>query len=259
MSELHSFYKDLEILSKQSIQHIYKKKCKASCNPKVCLGCSNLVQNPSFETGLSGWISNNASVQDTDVFEGTQEVLLGPDIASLHQDISLVGLYNHPLFLSFNIAPGGASQENGNMVAQILWLDSSHNTISAGLYLYVPSERSGVSRITYFGISDLPPIGAVYARIQFSKDLGPSAPNDSINIDQVILTPVSSINLIQNSSFELGLTGWTSTFFAPVFNTVGEGIAAVRTTNDDTIFQDVPLTENLAGSSFLLSFACFAT
>jgi len=160
---------------------------------------------------------------DSTPFEGTQVARMSSGVASLFQDVALSGLANCPLFVSFNAFPGTDNNSNGNLAVEVLWLDVNRVTIATGLRKIIPNFGINTSvRLTYFDITDRPPAGAVFARLLFSKGTG-TAPNDIIEIDQVILAPVNSINLVQNPGFELGLTGWTTTTFTPIFIETFEG------------------------------------
>ncbi len=229
---------------------------------KKCSKCNNLVQNASFEAGLAGWEWTNVTLTNSNPFEGTQAALLGEGVASLYQDVSLHKLANNPLLLSFNVFPGSDAANNGELIAEAIWLDTAGNPIAAGLRLFIPDGRiDSRSRQTYFDITDIPPTGAAWARIQFSK--GPSliVPDTTISIDQVILAPVDSINLVQNPGFEAGLAHWASdpdTSFVPSFSLSYEGAGHTETAANGVLFQDVPLNKLPARSSFLLSFAAFA-
>jgi len=225
--------------------------------PKVCSRCNNLVQNPSFETDLSNWEINNVTIHDSSPFEGTQVASLGNGIASMFQDVSLAKLDSCPLFLSFNAFAGSDNNFNGNLVVEVSWLDANHSIIANGLRMFIPSGRIDfTAKITFFDITDRPPVGAAWARLQFSKGVGASP--DFIVIDQVILAPISSINLIQNPSFEAGLAHWTSnptTSFVPDFILPFEGAAQALTSSNGVLSQDVPIYSLPAKSTFLLSFA----
>lgn len=224
--------------------------------PKVCSSCNNLLQNPSFEAGLTGWETNNVTFADNNPFEGTQVARM-VNVASLFQDVSLA-LKQGPLFLSFEAFAGFGETLNGNLIAEILWLDEAHNTIDTGLRIFIPSGRiNGQARLTFFDITDQPPANATQARLMFSKGAA-TDPDNAIDIDQVILTPVDSINLVQNPSFEAGLTGWTSTFNLN-FAVPLEGAAQVLTnTAGGTLIQDVPINTLPHSSSFLLAFGAAA-
>ncbi len=222
---------------------------------RACSRCNNLLQNLSFEAGLDGWVTSNVTAADSSSFEGTQVARMGSSVASLSQDVALNGLANCPLFISFNAFPGTDNNSNGNLAVEVLWLDVNRVSIATGLRKLMPNFGINTSvRLAYFDITDRPPASAVFAKLLFSKGTG-TAPNDIIEIDQVILTPVNSINLVQNPGFELGLTGWTTTIFTPVFIETIEGAAAAFTNANGTLFQDVPITELPFNSSFLLSFA----
>jgi len=216
--------------------------------------CFNLVQNPSFEAGLAGWTAtDNVDTFGTSTFEGTQVARMGIDVASMFQDIPLAGTDCSPLLLSFNMV----SQNQPKFTVEVLWLDSNHNYISTGLRMYICDETtnsrpSDNSRVTFFDITDAPPAGAVFARLLFSKDIGFG--ESTVSVDQVILVPVSTINLVKNYSFELGLTNWTTTIFEPNFDTVLQGAASAATTSGGTLFQDIPIDQHPANSSYLFSF-----
>ncbi|WP_161821736.1 hypothetical protein [Sporotomaculum syntrophicum] len=222
---------------------------------RVCSRCNNLLQNPSFEAGLDGWVASNVIAADSTPFEGTQVARMGSGVASLSQDIALTNLANCPLFINFNAFPGTDNNSNGNLVVEVLWLDKNRVTIATGLRKVIPNFgiNTGV-RLAYFDITDQPPADAAFARLMFSKGTG-TTPNDIIEVDQVILASVNSINLVQNPGFELGLTGWTATTFTPVFIETFEGAAAAFTSANGTLLQDIPITDLPSNSSFLLSFA----
>ncbi|OPX85519.1 MAG: hypothetical protein A4E53_03513 [Pelotomaculum sp. PtaB.Bin104] len=223
---------------------------------KACpVRCGNLLQNPSFEAGLFGWeTANVSSMSRENVFEGTQVARMGYFEASMFQDVSIANTGHEPLFLSFNvIQTADPTRSVGKLVAEVLWLDADRNTIAYGLRLHLPNGRiNTVSWLTLFDITDQPPAGAVWARLLFSRR---TAGETDIDIDQVILAPVDTANLVQNPSFELGLTDWTAAKFKPTFERALEGVAAVVASESDTLYQDVPLTNLPVNSSFLFSFA----
>jgi len=221
---------------------------------KVCSRCNNSVQNPSFEADLTSWEYDNVSIASGNTFEGTQVANIGPGVASLFQDVSLDKLFNSPLFLSFNVIAASETTFNGNLVVEVLWLDAGHNVIATGLRLFIPSGRINANaRITYTDITDRPPANAVWARLLFSKGSGESS--DIIALDQVILTPVLTINLVQNPGFELGLTDWTTTTFTINNSYALEGTAQAFVSGGvSTLLQDVPIRNLPRYSSFLFSF-----
>jgi len=222
--------------------------------PKVCSRCNNLVQNPSFEADLSFWETDNVNVADDISFEGTQLAQFGQGVASMFQDVSLADLCNSPLLLSFNVVAGSVSTFNGNLSIEVMWLDEAHNVIATGLRLFIPSGRINTNaRITCTDITDKPPVNAVWARLLFSKGAGESS--DIIALDQVILTPVFTINLVQNPGFELGLTDWTTTTFTVNYSFALEGTAQAFVAGGvSTLQQDVPIRSLPRYSSFLFGF-----
>lgn len=222
--------------------------------PEVCPKCFNLIQNPSFESGLSEWVSDNVKATDNNPFEGTQAAMMGPGVASMFQDVSLPFQCKSPLFLSFNVEESSVS--SGNLIVGVLWLNKYRNVIAEGLRLFIPPSIRTPIQTTFFGITDQPPAGTAGARLLFSKGAGTPPPDALIRIDEVILARTDAINLIQNPGFELGLTGWATSTFEADFRESFIGLAeAAGNENGDTIFQDVPLSLTPPNSPFLLSFA----
>jgi len=202
---------------------------------------------------LAGWSATNVTITDSNLFEGTQEATLGPNVASIFQDIPLSGCCD-PLFLSFNVFAVLDNINSGSLVVEILWLNSDRETIATGLRLFIPEGRiNNSSRITYFAVTDRPPSGTTWARLQFSKGAG--ALPDPVKLDQIILARASTSNLVQNPGFELGLTSWTATTFVPDFDRPYEGAAQVHATDDGNLYQDIPINNLPAHTPLLLSFA----
>jgi hypothetical protein len=224
--------------------------------PEVGSRCFNLVENPSFEAGLAGWITSGNVVAGDDIpFEGTQVAIMSAGVASMYQDVPLSGADNKPLFFSFNIV----STDQPKLTVEILWLDANHNAIATGLRMFVnqgTTDNVNNSRITFFDITDTPPAGVSFARLLFSKAIGEEG--SSVSIDQIILTPVNSINLVKNPSFEVGLTSWTSTDFFPDFEAPFQGAADAVTSTGGMIFQDVFIGDQPSKSSYLFSFGATA-
>ncbi|MGI6467852.1 MAG: hypothetical protein ACOX0Q_02345 [Syntrophomonadaceae bacterium] len=175
----------------------------------------------------------------------------------MYQDISLSKLNCMPLLLSFNAVSPTSNQFNGDLLAEVLWLDASRNIIGTGLSLFIKNGRITGIDLTYFDITDRPPANAAWARLQFSKAKGSSS--DMILIDQVILTPVSSINLLQNPGFEAGLNQWTTASFDSSYALPFAGGGQALATRAGYY---VPGRTNrplsLRSSTFLLSFAAAA-
>ena len=112
---------------------------------KACGRCNNLVQN-SFETDLSQWETHNVTTNEGIPFEGTQAARLGPGEANMYQDISLSKLNCMPLLLSFNAVSPTSNQFNGDLLAEVLWLDASRNIIGTGLSFL--SKTAGLPALT---------------------------------------------------------------------------------------------------------------
>lgn len=52
----------------------------------------NLIQNSSFEAGLSGWVTNNVSLNGLKPYEGTHTAQMDIGLASMYQDVPIVSL-----------------------------------------------------------------------------------------------------------------------------------------------------------------------
>jgi hypothetical protein len=153
---------------------------------------SNLIQNPSFEEGLSFWSAHNASVSDNNPFEGTATARLGPGIASITQDV-LLGIPRSSLLLSFTVA-APASTDPGNLTVNVKWLDKHHLEIGTGLSMLIPSATIGrqLLWLTEVNVTDLAPENACKARVIFSKSEGTGC-NNFIDLDLVVLTKVAML------------------------------------------------------------------
>lgn len=227
--------------------------------PSPCTRCNNLVQNPSFETDLSNWETSNVTTFDSEPFEGTQAARMGPGIASMYQDVSLAKVNCKPLFFSFNVVSNSSNQFNGDLLVEVFWLDAKRNIIATGLSLFIRDGRINGTDLTYFDITDRPPCSAAWARLQFSKSQGTEP--DVILIDQVILAPLSSINLVQNPGFEAGLSQWITnpdTSFESSYAQSFAGGGRAITSANGVLSQDVYIGNQPMRSTFLLSFAATA-
>jgi hypothetical protein len=220
--------------------------------------CLNLLTNPSFEAGLTGWTASNNVVAGNELpFEGTQVANFLTGVAFLFQDVSLEGLCNSPLFLSFNVV----SNEQPKFTVEVIWLDIERDPIGTGLRMFIPpnttdNPNASNARVTFFNITDRPPKEAAYARLLFSKAF--SEEDSFVSLDQVVLVPVKTGNLVNNPGFEAGLTDWSGPTFQPNFVAPLEGVADAFTSTGGTLSQDVPIDNQPANSSYVLSFGAFA-
>lgn len=221
--------------------------------------CGNLLQNPSFESGLSFWVSDNVSLKDENPPEGTQSAQMNSGPSSLFQDVPL-NRWEGPLLLSFIAYEPTESTSITNFIAEVLWLNAAHEVIGTGLRANLTNGGFGYvltdHRITFLDVTDRPPEGTMGARVLFSKgDNGLSA----VVLDNLMLAPVAGGNLVQNPGFELGLGGWTSDGFEAGFNTVweGRGVAIQQRGEFAEIYQDIILG-HCPGIPYLLTFAASA-
>ena len=214
----------------------------------------NLLQNPSFESGLSYWNNENVTLINTSPSEGTQAASLGPGVASLSQDVLLGTWLRKPLFMSF--VAYTLTGIPGDLIATVYWLDSNGIIIGTGLKALIPSSAISTARITFIDITERPPINAQWARLLFSA----GAADEALVLDLINLAPVETPNLLRNPSFELGLEGWDASSFTSNFTTVFEGAAsAAQIAEPGTLSQNLLLRPILPGTSYLLSFAATST
>lgn len=154
----------------------------------------NLVANPSFEAGLTGWNFSNVTIADANPFEGTAAARMGPGIASLFQDVSLVGCPKLSSFMFSFAVEAPLSFNPGNLTVQIKWLDATGREIGIGLSLFISSATTGnqILWLTYVDVTEVAPPNAVKARVIFSKQAG-LADVDVLDIDKVLLARIATI------------------------------------------------------------------
>lgn len=219
------------------------------------LRCVNLVQNPSFEAGFANWEKAGDIIIGVELYEGMHVAQMHQDPASLWQDVSLAGAARSPLLLSFNLF-GSLGAPTPDTTVEVLWLDSRHNIIGQGQRLFIGEGTLGgdfSTRISFLAVTDAPPKNTACARVLFSKADGQEG--SFLQIDQVILTPVRTLNLVQNPSFEADLLSWSTNAFSTDYQSHLEGGASAISTEAGYLTQSVPLTNQPPGSSYLLSFA----
>ncbi|WP_097028372.1 hypothetical protein [Clostridium peptidivorans] len=225
-----------------------------------CIRCGNLLENGSFETDLTGWVANNVATSGELPFEGVATARMGQTTPSMFQDVLLDKTCRKPLLLSFEIylAIFIGTIEVGNLIVEVLWLDGEENIIGTGLRTLIPEERTSdifFNRLTFVEITDTPPENAVKARLQFTKGARANNTTNIIDIDNIILAPIDSINLVKNSGFQLGLENWNFANAAVRFTNIYEGTARINLGPNGTLSQNVPINRLPYNSNFLLSFA----
>lgn len=219
----------------------------------------NLLENSSFETGLTGWTVNNVTISGDRPFEGVATARMGQTTASMFQDVLLDRICRKTLFLSFEMLPLPWQEPNavGKLVAEVFWIDDKENIIGTGLRTLIPEERTscGDNRLTFVEITDMPPENAVKARLQFSKGTTEINTTNILDIDNVILAPIGSINLVKNSGFQLGLNNWSFSNASVQFTNIYEGTASINLEPNGTLTQNIVINNLPYNSNFLLSFA----
>ena len=149
----------------------------------------NLIQNPSFETGLLNWKFVNVVVASDLPYEGAAVARMGAGTSTLFQDV-LIKQFRRPSFrLSFGLAaPEGPP---GNITANVQWLDECCRVIGNALCLNIPGitifEQEGW--LPYSVVTDAAPPGASFARVIFSKS-ATGAEDDFLDVDLVEMNEV---------------------------------------------------------------------
>ncbi|WP_097028373.1 hypothetical protein [Clostridium peptidivorans] len=230
-----------------------------SSRREKCLRCGNLLENPSFELRLTGWVTNNVEVTGLNVFEGDIAARMVAGASSMFQDVLLEKTCRKPLLVSFEMLPatGEGTITVGNLIVEVLWLNDEGEIIGTGLRTLIPSERTSNNRnrLTFVEITDTPPENAAMARLQLAKGATADNATNILDIDNIILAPIDSSNLIKNSGFQLKLANWSSTRANVFFGDVYEGTARVALEDNGTLIQNVPIDSFPRNSNFLLSFA----
>jgi len=216
-------------------------------------GPGNLLQNPGFESGLEFWYSNNVTLADTVPAEGTQVATMNGGVACLSQDVAL-DLRPSALLLSFIAYTLPNVEDPGPLFAEVQWLDGEKIVIGSGLRIRMNEGMITDRRITISDITTRSPGGARYARVLFSKG---GSGDDQVALDQVLLVPVRSPNLLRNPGFEAGLSDWqaenfTSSYIAPLVN---NGNALLTNADIGTLKQDISLSGQCPRSHYLLGFS----
>lgn len=224
-----------------------------------CTRCGNLLENPSFEADLSGWTIDNVVPSGGNAFEGLQTAQMNQPISSMFQDFFLENNCRKPLILSFEVSPNIISVPAaiGPLAVEVLWLNDNREVIGTGLRTFIPNEVLSVeeARLTFVEVTDVPPINAAMARVQFTKGLPDISSQSVLEVDNVILALIESTNLVRNSGFQLGLRDWIPTNVTAEFTRVYEGTGRVNLGPNAVLIQNVPLTQFFFNSNFLLSFA----
>lgn len=148
----------------------------------------NLIQNPSFETGLLNWKFSNVDIAADDPLEGAAVARMGEGVANLFQDI-FIGRLRRPSFsLSFGVA--APEDEPGNLSVNVQWLDDCCRLIGNGLALLIPSETifDQDGWLTLSAVTELAPPNTAFARILFSKMAECRDGRDVLDIDLVVMS-----------------------------------------------------------------------
>lgn len=170
------------------------------------------MKNSGFELGLTNWTFTNAFPHFRDSYEGTARARLLFD-GTLLQNIPINSFSPNSNFLLSFAVIGGSNP--GLLRAQVIWLNQLGAPIGTGLDLFINGEmlNDQANFTTYVDVTNAAPNNAVTAQIKFISTPGQNA----FHIDKVIFARVESRNLLQNPSFENGLSPWT-----------GEGVNVIQ-------------------------------
>ena len=155
----------------------------------VRFAAPNLIQNPGFASGLAGWISVNVTPQNTGGYVGQNFAEFFNDAALINQTVALpFGSACRCFLLNFALHYSGAGGD-GNVLAQVRWLDARGNDIGLGpSFIVSQPAQSAAQWQVYTGFTERVPPGAASAIIQFTKSAG--LPASLIGLDSVIFARV---------------------------------------------------------------------
>jgi len=153
------------------------------------LASPNLIQNSEFDNGHDYWTGTDLGVTSGG-YVGQYSAFLDASGGLMGQVVALppCSLGRNFLF-NFALHYGDTGNTNGNMIAQVNWLDAKGNEIGLALRLIVlqtvqPTPQWQV----YTGITEAAPIGAASAIIRFTKSKGET--DSVIGLDSVIFARI---------------------------------------------------------------------
>ncbi|NLP29563.1 MAG: hypothetical protein GX363_00345 [Clostridiales bacterium] len=219
------------------------------------MACLDLLKNGDFEANLLEWRAvpgNNTAFLSSykESLEGAGHVQTHFN-GSLTQDIDVRPFPPGTSFLlSFAVQGMGPVTLN----VRLEWLDAGGNPIGSGLNLSIPNETlaNQGNYLSYINVSFPTLPGTATARLTFAAVV--PSPTNFLRLDQVILAPVLTTNLITNPSFENGLNNWQHNLVTLVQrNDVYEGRADAGLGEiGGALWQDVEL-RHAEGHCFLFS------
>jgi hypothetical protein len=156
----------------------------------VRVASPNLIVNSEFDNGLTGWTGSSVGVLNTGGYVGQNFVQLASAGAFINQTVTLSrSSVCHNFLLNFALHYGETDSVFGNVYAQVHWLNAQGKEIGLGLAINVfqPTQINDQWQV-YTGFTERAPLGAVSARIQFTKSAGNA--NTEIGLDSVIFAKV---------------------------------------------------------------------
>lgn len=148
----------------------------------------NLIQNPGFENGLSGWESlDAAAVESEEAYEGEHVGRIGVLGGVLLQDVPLTGAAGRCYILNFGAGrvPGNREDFPADLLAEVIWLDGDGREIGSGSSLVIQDSVSTEPQwFIYCTVTEPAPRGTAAARIRFAK-AGAADDTGFVDIDLV--------------------------------------------------------------------------
>lgn len=138
----------------------------------MAVATHNLLQNPGFALGLDDWSSVGVTVSNENPYIGGSCAVLSEFGAALWQDARLPCCDRRQcLLFSFALRNPGLGMAQGNLIAQVSWLDVTGQAV--GLGARVITALSALPEAlwqNYVTITGRPPEQAVAARVQFTRN-----------------------------------------------------------------------------------------
>jgi hypothetical protein len=157
----------------------------------IRLNSPNLLENGGFINGLEGWTTQGVTAQSSGGFVGDNFALLSSAGAVIDQTVALpLGSARDSFLLNFALRFSGTEVTNGNVLAQVYWLNLLGEEIGLGLKQIISQPlQTRAQWQVLTGFTERAPLNAFSARIQFTKSASGGAGAD-IGLDSVIFARV---------------------------------------------------------------------
>jgi len=196
-------------------------------------GTNNLLSNPSFESGMNGWIGNGMALVNSPVYSGTQALELGgaliTTVAGQTQFPLTAGVSTTVSVRVYIAAYGGTSPVDAALVTY----DATGNAVNAHIATADTTIIGSWQLATWtFTPTSTELFGQVFLEINKSYLSSTPGPVQAV-FDSVSVVQGAGPNLVGNGDFESGLSGWTRTGLSIVNAPVHSGTSALQISSNE--------------------------